>query len=461
MASNGTTKMNSKAKKYTFNELMRFVGPSVLGLFLFLFPISYKGSTSTPVGALGTMITDNFSQIITVFITIVIVVSALASLIYLIFKPKILEDNKTLHHLFAEKPVSVVLKLLGALFTVMTVLKVGPELIWGADVGGMMLFLVVMLVGIFVVASFVIPLLLNFGAMDFMGTLIRGLTRPLFKLPGRSSINLLTSWIGNPNVGLILTINQHDTGKYTAKEAAIIATCFSAVDLPFVLVIINIMGLGQYFLPLYLAITLIGFLTVILMCRIPPLSRVPDVYLPGVGQQTDEIEPEGISKFQWGLQNAVETAKNAPNLLGIIKSGFATLSHILIKLVPYVMAGGVLALIVALNTPVLTWLSYPFAYYLDFLGVPEAFDAAPATIAGFIDMLLPIILGQNLVSELTRIVITGLSIVQIIFMVEIGVLILTSNIPLSFKDLAIIFIEKTVIAIPILVLAGHIIIRYF
>lgn len=93
------------------------------------------------------------------------------------------------------------------------------------------------------------------------------------------------------------------------------------------------------------------------------------------------------------------------------------------------MVGGVLALIVALNTPILNWLSYPFAHYLKLLGVPEAFEASPGTIAGFIDMFLPIILGQNLVSELTRIVITGLSIVQIIFMVEIGVLILTSNIP--------------------------------
>lgn len=304
--------MLSKLEKYTFKELMRFVIPSTLGLFLFLFPIKYQGLTSTPVGAMGSYITDNFAGIITVFITVVIVVSALTSLVYLILKPKILDENKILNNLFVEKPFMVGLKLLGALFTVMTVLKIGPELIWGADIGGTMLNLVIMLVGIFIIASFIIPLLLEYGAMDFVGTLIRGITRPLFKLPGRSAINLLTSWIGNPNVGLIVTIKQHDTGYYTAKEAAIIATCFSAVDLPFVLVIINIMGLSQYFLPLYLGITLVGFLTVIVMCRIPPLSRVPDVYLEGVDQQADEIEPEGISKFQWGLKNAVEAAKNGP-----------------------------------------------------------------------------------------------------------------------------------------------------
>lgn len=453
--------MRIESEKYTFNEIMRFVLPSVAGLFLFLFPIQYQGSPNTPVGAMGSYITESFTGFITVFITVVIVVSALASLIYMIFKPKIFKDNKTLNHLFVEKPFMVALKLLGALFTVMTVFQIGPELIWGADNGGTMLNLVIMLVGIFIIASFIIPFLLEFGAMDFVGTLIRGITRPLFKLPGRSTINLLTSWIGNPNVGLMVTIKQHDTGYYTAKEAAIIGSCFSAVDLPFVLVIINIMGLAHYSLPLYLFISLVGFLTVVIMCRIPPLSRVPDEYLEGVDKQADEIEPEGVSKFQWGLKNAIEAAKNGPSLLGIVKSGLATFSHIIFKLVPLVMVGGVLALLVALYTPVLNWLSLPFAYYLQLLGVPEAFAAAPATIAGFIDMFLPIILGQNLSSELTRIVITGLSITQIIFMVEVGVLILTSNIPLTFKDLFVIFISKTIIAIPCLVLVGHILINFF
>ncbi|MHB1391695.1 MAG: hypothetical protein ACYCYE_01190 [Clostridia bacterium] len=65
--------------------------------------------------------------------------------------------------------------------------------------------------------------------MDYTGTMFRGFVRPLFKLPGRSAIDLVTSWIGNCNVGVVLTSMQYEMGYYTAREAAIISTCFSAV----------------------------------------------------------------------------------------------------------------------------------------------------------------------------------------------------------------------------------------
>ena len=57
--------------------------------------------------------------------------------------------------------------------------------------------LVSTLVAWFFAASFLIPLLMDYGAMDFTGTLLRGFVKPLFKLPGRSAIDLVASWIGN------------------------------------------------------------------------------------------------------------------------------------------------------------------------------------------------------------------------------------------------------------------------
>ena len=73
--------------------------------------------------------------------------------------------------------------------------------------------------------------------MDYVGTLVRGALRPLFRLPGRAAVDLLASWIGNCNVGVVLTSTQYEEGYYTARESIIIASCFSAVSLPFCLVI--------------------------------------------------------------------------------------------------------------------------------------------------------------------------------------------------------------------------------
>ncbi|MDA6082718.1 hypothetical protein OSJ97_24530, partial [Escherichia coli] len=65
-------------------------------------------------------------------------------------------------------------------------------------------------------------------------------------------------------------------------------------------------------------------------------------------------------------------------------------------------------------------------------------------------------IGSGIESELTRFVVAGLSLTQLVYMSEIGILILRSNIPLSFLDLFVIFIERTVITLPVIVLIAHV-----
>ena len=84
--------------------------------------------------------------------------------------------------------------------------------------------------------------------------------RPLFKLPGRSSIDALTSWIGDGTIGVLLTSKQYEDGYYTKKEAAIIGTTFSVVSITFAIVIIEEVGLGSYFLPYYGTVILTGII---------------------------------------------------------------------------------------------------------------------------------------------------------------------------------------------------------
>ena len=70
--------------------------------------------------------------------------------------------------------------------------------------------------------------------------------RPLFKLPGRSSIDALTSWIGDGTIGVLLTSKQYEEGYYTKKEAAIIGTTFSVVSITFQLSLSNMSDLAPF-----------------------------------------------------------------------------------------------------------------------------------------------------------------------------------------------------------------------
>jgi nucleoside recognition membrane protein YjiH len=92
---------------------------------------------------------------------------------------------------------------------------------------------------------------------------------------------------------------------------------------------------------------------------------------------------------------------------------------------------------------------------LEAMQVPEAAKAAPALLAGFADMFLPSILASSIESEFTRFVIAALSVTQLIYMSEVGAVILKSKVPLNIFELGAIFLIRTVVTFPIIVAIAH------
>lgn len=257
------------------------------------------------------------------------------------------------------------------------------------------------------------------------------------------------------NVGVVITREQHRDGFYTGREAAAIATCFSTVSLPFCLVIAGMLGVNHMFPVLYLTIVIAGVVSAVIIPRIPPLSKIPDTYM----KENEFIEdnPKGVSKFKWGLEQAITRAKNAGSLKMQIKQGTDVFLGIIFVLMPQVMAIGTIALIVAEFTPFFDIISKPMVPVLQLLQIPEAAQAAPATIIGFIDMFLPAVLATGIDAEITRFVIAALSLVQIIYLTEMGTLLIISKIPVGVGRLFLVFIERTFISLPIIALIAHII----
>ena len=122
---------------------------------------------------------------------------------------------------------------------------------------------------------------------------------------------------------------------------------------------------------------------------------------------------------------------------------------------PVVMAVGTLALIIAEFTPFFDWLGLPFVPLLELLQVPEAKAASTTMVIGFADMFLPSIIATGIESEMTRFIIAALSVTQLIYLSEVGGLLLGSKLPVNFKDLVIIFLERTLITLPIITGIAH------
>lgn len=439
-------------EKYTPKQVLKFILPSLLGVFFFLYPIYQNGSLTTPLGIICNGVTNLIAPIAEYLVLIFVLISAVGALVTNLLKPKCILDRPWLSKFFLCSPIYLIFRVFGAVCTVLVVFQVGPELIISPSTGGTMIGLACTIMAWFLSAAFLIPLLTDYGVMDFVGTLISGVTKALFRLPGRSAVDLLASWIGSNNVGLVLTLDQYERGYYTKREALFIASCFSAVSLPFCLVVSAMIGVDNLFLKMYATLSITGVVVAIIMCRVPPLSKQSNAYYAPVGCQVSEDIPEGCTKLQWAFHSAIQKAETGPSVGTILKRGLNTFFSIILCSAPILMAFGTLATILANYTPVFDYISMPMKWYLSLLQVPEASAAASATIIGFIDMFLPAVLAAGIASVKTRFIICVLSLVQIIYMTEVGVLILTSKLEVKVWELPVIFLERTVIALPVIVL---------
>jgi nucleoside recognition membrane protein YjiH len=106
---------------------------------------------------------------------------------------------------------------------------------------------------------------------------------------------------------------------------------------------------------------------------------------------------------------------------------------------------------------VFTIIGKPFEPILALMQVPEAAEAAQTMVVGFADMFLPAVIGSGIESEMTRFIIACVSVTQLVYMSEMGGLLLGSKLPISFKDLVLIFLLRTIITLPIVVIIAHII----
>ncbi len=445
-----------ESKKLTPKNIMKFLIPSLFGIIIFLVPITdADGNFNILLGVITEYFIALFEGFLPEVITGVIIISTVLTVITYFFKPKFITSSTTLNSLFNTSLLWTTIRVIGMIAIIMTYFQVGFEVVYSDVTGGTMLGLLTTLIMWFLVASFLMPYLINFGIMEFTGTLLRKLIKPLFTLPGRSAIDLLASWIGNVNVGVVLTREQYNQGFYTGREAVAIATNFSAVSLPFCLVIARMLEVDHVFPILYLTIVITGIICAVIIPRIPPISRIPDTF--AVENHYVESVPKDKNVFKWALEQAVTAAEKSGSFKKQIKQGVEVFVDISFVLIPQVMAIGTIALIIAEFTPVFTIISQPMVLVLELLRIPEAEAAAPATITGFIDMFIPAVLATGIEAEMTRFFIAALSLVQIIYLTEMATLIIISKMPANFWRLLIIFFERTIISIPIIALIAHII----
>ncbi len=445
--------------KFSFYTWFLFIALSALGVFLFITPINTADGMKVPIAILANLLAGKVEPFIHWFAFIVFIIAAVGSVVMQFIPqkgPRTLMDSLFRVHWFW-----AIMRVLAVFFAGMYIFQVGPESFTSADTTGVLIDpvsgLVTFMFVLFLFAGLLLPLLTDYGLLEFFGSMMVKVMRPLFKIPGRSAIDCLASWVGDGTIGVLLTSKQYEEKNYTGREAATIATTFSVVSITFCLVVVETIGIADYFAEFYISVILCGIILAFIMPRIYPLKQKADTLIDGseVPKNREDVK-EGFNVFSFGLHSALTKANSNRNLGLMFKNGFINVLEMWFAVTPIIMAFGSIALVLAEFTSFFRILGMPFEPILALLQIPEAGEAAQTMIVGFADMLLPSILGAGIESEMTRFFIATVSVTQLIYMSEVGGLFLGTKLPIKLWDLFAIFLIRTIISIPIIAVIAHI-----
>ncbi|UFJ39510.1 YjiH family protein [Brevibacillus humidisoli] len=413
-------------------SVVKFIVFSLVGIFMFFIPVTVNGSSSIPLDHIVTWFRTSFPSVVPLYALIVILLGALYP-----FITKSWNKDK----------VSIVfsfLKVLGVIVAAMIYFQMGPAWMMASSMGPFLFEKLVIPVGLLVpIGSVFLALIVGYGLLEFIGVLLQPVMRPIWKTPGRSAIDAVASFVGSYSIGLLITNRVFKEGKYTIKEATIIATGFSTVSATFMIVVAKTLGLMEIWNLYFWATLIITFAVTAITVRIWPLSKLSDSYYTETGEPEQVIRSQFLSTaWRQAMEAADKSSGLARNVWENLRDGFVMTMSIL----PSIMSVGLIGLVLAEYTPVFDLLGYIFYPFTLLLQIPEPLLAAKASAIEIAEMFLPALLTAD-APLITKFVIGVLSVSAVLFFSATIPCILSTDIPISIPKLLIIWLERTILTL--------------
>lgn len=433
---------------------LKFVFLSTFGFVFFLMPFNFQGEKKIAISHIVNFITGNVFDLFIGFTILCAWIVLIATVIFIFYSSK----NKFINSVFKASPLNVVLRVGGSFLYLMVINSWFKAygfagIILDGNTGGLMAGeggLLTTLYITFFVGIMALPLLTHFGAVEFIGILLGSVVEKLFKVPGYSTIDAIASFVGDGTIGIVVTDTQYQRGYYNRREAYIIATSFSIVGIAFASAVAEELGFAHIFPMFYGAIALVTVILAFITARMP-LKKFPPTYYEGVSPNKIEI-PKGKTVLKHAYESAIEQAGDA-KVGDVLTQTFKSIVNIYVGFLPVIMMVGTLALVVAEYTEFFNIISAPLVFFYTLIGYSKevAMMMAPASVCGFADMYLPSLFISESASEASRFFIGVLAFTQLVFMSETGMVLVKSKIGLNFWDVVKVFIFRTILSLPILI----------
>lgn len=430
-----TQKLSSSTtlENQTGVPIWKFFVYSLIGAFMFFVPVTIGEKSTIMLDHIVTFVQQAGGSLIPYYALIVIIAGA----IYPIVSGK--WRKSTVDIIFS------LFKLFGMFVGIALVFRIGPAWLHADNMGPFLFQKLVIPVGLLVpIGAVFLALLVSYGLLEFIGVLTQPIMRPIWKTPGRSAIDAVASFVGSYSLGLLITNRVYKEGKYTGKEAAIIATGFSTVSATFMVIVAKTLGIMELWNTYFWTTLVVTFLVTAVTVRIWPLSKIKDEYYE---EATPQPEVAVKSKrFQVAWNEAKDTVSKAPSLIQNIFTNLKDGLLMVMAILPSILSVGLLGLVLAEYTPIFDWLAYLFYPFTYILQLPEPMLIAKASSLGIAEMFLPALLVTESVL-IVKFVIAVVSISSIIFFSAVVPCIVSTEIPVTIPQLVVIWVQRVILTI--------------
>jgi len=423
----------TRRSRGTSASMWKFFVYSLTGAFAFFVPISIGGESSILLDHLVTMLEENAAPVLPYYALAVIVAGAVYPFVSGTWR------RSSVNVVFSA------LKVLGMVVGFMLVFDVGPGWLFKPDMGPFLFDSLVVPVGLLVpIGAVFLALLVGYGLLEYVGVLVQPVMRPVWKTPGRSAIDAVASFVGSYSLALLITNRVYREGKYSAREAAIIATGFSTVSATFMIVVASTLDLMGSWNAYFWVTLVVTFLVTAVTVRIWPLSRVGDDYFPGATPQP-ETDAAGHRLTQaWA--DARHTVAEAPTLTRNVATNVRDGLLMAMAILPSILSIGLIGLVLATYTPVFDVLGYLFYPVTWLLQIGEPLLVAKASALGVAEMFLPALLVTES-SAAVKFIVAVVSVSQVIFFSAMVPCVMATDIPISIPKMLVIWVERVILTL--------------
>ncbi len=437
----------------TARNISLFVIPSAFGVCAFLLPFEWHDTVNTLIGHgkeyLLSILKDNLGELVVAvsFLTMMLSVAATSTRPHWIMRNQIFRENLICNPFwFAARFISIPIAMIAVWGN--------PELfgLFLKDSQLIVLNLAPKLIILTFIMSLTAPMLLDFGLVQFVAVYASPVMRPLFKVPGRSAVDCIASWLGSSSMAVVITAKMHHCGYYNDREAAVMVTSFSLTGVYNIYAIATLLDFRYAFPQIVFSVYLTMFLLALVFPRIWPLNSIPETYHGGIDGY--DVPPQearhGHTLFDWALLRGINKARHMS-----IKQYFLETLSIAVPLIfgtiPLMITFGTLLLAVADMTPVLDIISYPVAWLFEMSGAAEAQVLGGAVVFAYIDQYLAAAYAQMLFSESARFLCICLTTIGLINLTEVGIHVWHSTIPIKIWQMTVIYLMRIAFSLLVLI----------